>query len=82
MENIVCRLDPNGHNAGKPSQLMPIGMATLRLPAQYVRRFSLLLLSNDLGRIGLRCPGCGKSTALVTGSAAKGGEARIEWEFD
>jgi hypothetical protein len=37
---------------------------------------------NDMGRIGLSCPGCGKSTAYCTGSAAKGGEARIEWSFD
>ena len=31
---------------------------------------------------GHPCPGCGKSKAYVTGSAAKGGEARIEWNFD
>jgi hypothetical protein len=36
---------------------------------------------NNVGRLGLDCSGCGRSTAYVTGSAVSGGEAKIEWEF-
>jgi len=36
---------------------------------------------NSLGETGLQCPGCGKSTAYVTGSAAKDGKAWIEWSY-
>jgi predicted RNA-binding Zn-ribbon protein involved in translation (DUF1610 family) len=81
----VRRLDPNRYNVGKPVAAdadadWNDNNAAFTCPV--CSKVFIVTSFNDLGRIGLHCPACGKSTAYVTGSAAKGGEARIEWDTD
>ena len=81
----VRHLDPNRYNTG--------GVVAADADADWngnnaaftcpvCSKVFLVTAFNDLGRIGLNCPGCGRSTAYCTGSAMQGGEARIEWDFD
>jgi hypothetical protein len=82
---LVRHLDPEKYRAGKPVAADADAdwngnNAAFTCPV--CSKVFIVTAFNDLGRIGLQCPGCGKSTAYVTGSAAKGGEARIEWNFD
>jgi hypothetical protein len=78
-------LDPNRYNVGRPIAADADAdwngnNAAFTCPV--CSKVFIVTSFNELGRIGLKCPGCGKSTAYCTGSAAKGGEARIEWNFD
>jgi hypothetical protein len=81
----VRHLDPSRYNAGHPAASDADAdwngnNAAFTCPV--CSKVFIVTSFNELGRIGLNCPGCGRSTAHCTGSAAKGGEARIEWSLD
>ncbi len=79
----VRYLDPKRYNAGKPVAADADwngNNAAFTCPV--CSKVFIVTSFNDLRRLGLKCPGCGKSTAYVTGSAANGGEAKIEWSTD
>jgi hypothetical protein len=78
-------LDPSRYNAGKPVAADADAdwngnNAAFSCPVCH--KVFIVTSFNRLGEIGLLCPACGKSRAYCSGSAAQGGEARIEWDFD
>lgn len=81
----IRRLDPGRYNQGKPAAADADAdwngnNAAFTCPV--CSKVFIVSSFNRVGETGLYCPGCGKSTAYCTGSAANGGEARIEWGFD
>ena len=78
-------LDPKRYSAGKPIAADADAdwegyNAAFTCPV--CSKVFLVSSFNNAGVLGRHCPGCGKSTGYVTGSAAKDGEARIEWQLD
>jgi transcription elongation factor Elf1 len=76
-------LDPERYNAGKPAAADADAdwngnNAAFTCPVCS----KVFVVSAFINTAGLHCPGCGKSTAYVTGSAIQGREAWIEWSFD
>lgn len=81
----IRRLDPARYNAGKPVAADADAdwngnNAAFTCPV--CSKVFVVSSFNNVGRLGLHCPGCGNSTAYVTGSAASGCEAWIEWKTE
>ena len=81
----VRYLDPERYKAGKPVAADADAdwngnNAAFTCPV--CSKVFIVSAFNNLGLLGLQCPGCGKSTAYITGSAAECGEAKIEWNLD
>ncbi len=82
----IRHLDPNRYNVGKPVAADADAdwfgnNAAFTCPV--CSKVFIVSSFNRVGIIGRQCPGCGKSTAYVTGTAEQEGkEARIEWKLD
>jgi predicted RNA-binding Zn-ribbon protein involved in translation (DUF1610 family) len=80
-------LDPKKYNAGKPvaadANADWFGNNTA-FTCPVCSKVFIVSSFNRVGVIGRHCPGCGKSTAYVTGSAEDDGKEakKIEWKLD
>lgn len=81
----IRHLDPSRYNSGKPTAADADAdwngnNAAFTCPV--CSKVFVVSSFNRVGELGLHCPGCGKSTAYITGSPAQDCKAWIEWEYD